>query len=331
MASLYVVTPRSVCSVDSHQLIVEQDGNLLTAAPVRNVDRIVVLDQCSITNGALRRCLLEQIDVVFVSRVGQLRGTLSNTALPDPDRIRNQLARTESESFVLAIARRAVDAKISNMRSRIMRIHRAEKTVHAASDWLANARKQLATATSVEEIMGIEGTATRIYFAVVRTTLRPPWTFTSRIRRPPPDPVNAALSLTSTFLTHACTAALRISGLHPEIGFLHHQQGRRPSLALDLMEPYRPVIADSAAFAVFNRRIIRPIDITGTSNGQVILSHRAIRAIIRAYEQRMETVHDLETLAGDRSWRKIIEIDARSLNRAIIHDDPTLYRPVIVR
>lgn len=136
---------------------------------------------------------------------------------------------------------------------------------------------------------GLEGEAGACYFAVFDYLIRsddPALRFRGRSRRPPLDPVNALLSLLYTLLTHDCRSALETFGLDPAVGFLHRDRPGRPSLALDLLEEFRPVIADRLALSLINRRQVGPDDWRRMENGAVLLTEDARKALLVALQER---------------------------------------------
>ena len=187
--------------------------------------------------------------------------------------------------------------------------------------------KQLATragtASQLPELLGIEGSAARLYFEQFGGMLkaedagqRSSFDFRHRNRRPPKDPVNALLSLAYSLLTRDLTITCHAIGLDPFIGFYHQPRFGRPALALDLMEGFRPLIADSAVLTSVNSRMVRADDVT-TAGDSVTLSKSGRKGFIRAYEQRMAT-QVTHPLFGYRvSYRRVLEIQLRLLARFI--------------
>jgi CRISP-associated protein Cas1 len=141
----------------------------------------------------------------------------------------------------------------------------------------------------VNVLRGMEGEAAQLYFSVFPHLLRsddPALSFNGRSRRPPMDPVNAVLSFLYTLLTHDCRSALESVGLDPAVGFLHRDRPGRPSLALDLMEEFRPVLADRLALSLFNRRQLSAKDFRKQDGGGVLLSDEARKTVLVAYQER---------------------------------------------
>ena len=179
---------------------------------------------------------------------------------------------------------------------------------------------------SLESLLGIEGGIARAYFSqfaslLKSATLETTWEFNSRNKRPPKDPINALLSFAYAVLAKECTVALLSEGLDPYWGFYHQPRYGRPALALDLMEPLRPLIADSAVITAVNTGMVRTNDFERTSSG-CAMSARARKALLRAYEARLDHLVTHPVFDYRCSWRSIIRMQARLLSRFLRGDIP---------
>ena len=191
--------------------------------------------------------------------------------------------------------------------------------------------KNIATVTSLNSLMGIEGAASREYFRVFNYLLKEhiPFDFQHRSRRPPGDPVNALLSFAYTLLTKDMVAAVSIVGYDPYIGFLHRSDYGRPALALDLIEEFRAIIADSVVLTVLNKGIISVDDFEDRMGGY-FLNERGRKKFYRAYEERR---HEMIThpLFGYRvPYLRIYELQARFLAK-VLQGELAEYKPFMVR
>ena len=180
---------------------------------------------------------------------------------------------------------------------------------------------QLAAERSVDtaDLLGIEGYAARVYFAVYRESLIGGWEFPRRTRRPPKDPVNALLSLGYTFLGHAAMAALEIVGLDPYLGFFHAEKYGRPALALDLVEEFRAPIVDSLVLDILNHRLLDNDDFEpGPKSEAIYLTPKGLRVFLTKFSQRLESQITPREIGRPLSYRKLIEVQARKLANVII-------------
>ncbi len=165
-------------------------------------------------------------------------------------------------------------------------------TLIAAADRLNHRLRSLNQATNLDEIRGIEGESAVFYFEAFNALFTgngSSMTLSGRSRRPPLDPVNALLSFCYTLLMHDCRSALESAGLDSQCGFLHRDRPGRPSLALDLMEEFRPVIADRAALTLINRQQIGPRDFETKESGAVLLREDSRKSVLTVWQERKQT------------------------------------------
>lgn len=183
----------------------------------------------------------------------------------------------------------------------------------------------------MQALLGIEGTAARMYFSLFPGMLRSDlaFDFRERNRRPPRDPVNALLSFLYTLLLKDCVTAITAVGLDPYIGFFHQLHYGRPSLALDLAEEFRPLVADSVVLTLINNGMVDKGDFI-QRGAACALKPLARRKVIEAYEARLETLVTHPVFGYSVSYRRILEIQARLLAR-VVAGELTAYRSFITR
>jgi CRISPR-associated protein Cas1 len=169
--------------------------------------------------------------------------------------------------------------------------------------------------------------ATREYFRAWRVVLDATWDFTSRQRRPPPDPINAMLSFGYTLLLHDAIAALSMAGLDPAVGFLHQARWGRPNLALDLIEEFRPLVVDAVVLRCTTTGMIQPEDFETVPDLGCRMTAKARQAFLAAYEHRMLTLFTHERTRRRVSYRVGLGLQARALARAALDPDEP-YQPV---
>jgi CRISPR-associated protein Cas1 len=245
-------------------------------------------------------------------------------------------------SFCLRLARALVAGKIRNQRTMLQRNH-----LEPPASGLAQMRclqDDAEHAGSLEELLGIEGNGARVYFenlagmikvnepagtddwvvpgisqplkAGVREGNSFTFDFRTRNRRPPRDPVNALLSLAYSVLAKDLTIVCHAVGFDPFLGFYHQPRFGRAALALDLMEPFRPLIADSAVLAAINTRMVTAVDFLRVGDS-VALTDTGRKAFFRAYEQRMDTLVTHPLFGYRVNYRRMLEIQARLLARVL--------------
>lgn len=256
------------------------------------------------------------IPVLHFTRGGWFQGISMGHTHKNVELRMRQFAWAADRNRSLSIARSIVDGKIRNSRTQIRR--NDPESPKDALDRLKRLSKDAANASSVERLLGIEGAAAEIYFGRLDHLLKSDqgFTFTNRKKRPPKDPVNAVLSYLYAVLAKDVFVSLLAVGFDPYLGFYHRPRYGRPALALDMMEEFRPVIADSTAINLFNTGELSGKDFIKTGMG-VSLTTKGKRKVIRGYEQRMETEITHPLFGYSVSYRRIMEVQARLLSRVL--------------
>jgi CRISPR-associated protein Cas1 len=232
----------------------------------------------------------------------------------------------------LALARSIVEAKGFNQRTLIGRnVKPRPKDVGAAMRALL---RKVPHASSLEELLGLEGGIAAHYFRTLGRALKPrdfasEWDFEGRNRRPPRDPVNALLSFGYAILAKECTVALATEGLDPWWGLFHQPRHGRPALALDLMEEFRPLVVDSAVLTAINTAMVTRRNFTQSQAG-CMLGPQGRKAFLRAYEARMDQLVTHPVFGYRCSWRSVVRVQARLLSRWLRGDVPS-YQPMRTR
>ena len=261
MSTLYITEPGARIEKEYHQLLVTKDDEVLARTPLSRVSHVVLVGNVGTTTPALLALLDAGVGLSLVSTGGKLRGRLvpatgGNAAL------RQAQYRAASDTvFCTRFARAVTCGKLRNSRTmmqRLLRRHEGLPPVQLLR--LEAALEQAAQARSVETLRGLEGSGARAYFGLFRQALRVDLAFEKRARRPPPDPVNALLSLGYTLLNEALMTALEVVGLDPYAGFFHADKYNRPALALDMVEEFRAPIVDSLVLTLINKRLLGPED-----------------------------------------------------------------------
>jgi CRISPR-associated protein Cas1 len=251
---------------------------------------------------------------------------------------RAQHAALSDDGRTVSIARQIVAAKVQNSRTNLLRSARESPdegsgALKAVASHLASTLPRLHEAESLNDIRGIEGESARAYFQafakMVRAHARVP-TLAGRNRRPPRDPTNSVLSFLYALLRSECEAALEGVGLDPQVGYLHALRPGRPALALDLMEEFRPVLADRVALALFNRRQLQHKDFEDLPGGAIHLGDDARRTVITAWQQRKTVEVEHRVLGQQVPLGLLPHVQARLLARHLRGDLPQ-YPPYLHR
>lgn len=243
------------------RLRLERDGVLVLSASFERVRQVVIFGRVGMTTPFVQHVLERGIDVTFVSNHGRYIGRLQPASTANPFIRQAQHRALNNEDVRIALAGRMVRAKLLNLRGALQRGRRRREGGDALTtriDRLERAAISTERQTTLNALMGVEGSGSREYFAGFGALLKDPWVFTTRQRRPPPDPVNSLLSFGYTLLVQESIAACEAAGLDAYSGFLHHNRVGRPSLALDLAEEFRPVIVDSVVLRMLNTMMLTP-------------------------------------------------------------------------
>lgn len=267
MSVAYLMEQGASVHVEGERLLVRKGTTLLHTLHLFRLEHLVVLGRVSLTPVALAVLLKRGVDTAFLTRSGRYLGRLQPPHGKNILLRREQFLRFSDDAFALALARAIVEGKLTNMRTQLQRFNRSREGLK-----LEEAIRELRTlalrtqeAQTLDSLRGLEGRGTALYFeGFSQGFLAEGVVFKRRVRRPPTDPVNALLSLGYTFLFNVVLAALNATGLDPYWGCLHTVDYGRPSLALDLMEEWRPIIVDTLVVSLFNLRVLKEADFTLT-------------------------------------------------------------------
>jgi CRISPR-associated protein Cas1 len=234
----------------------------------------------------------------------------------------------------LRFARKLVAAKIRNARTLLRRNFKGDDAPSAALAELRRLAERAPHAREPAELLGIEGQAGAVYFGHFGRVLTPEaaafgFDFTKRNRRPASDPVNALLSFAYALLARTVTVTLTAVGFDPYRGFYHQPRYGRPALALDLMEPFRPLLADSAVMAAINNGEVRPADFIYAA-GAAALKSEGRRRFIAAIQRRLEPEMTHPLFGYRLSYRRLLEVQARLLGRYLQGEIPE-YPQIVTR
>ncbi len=313
---------------------------LLRAIPLLDLDRIIAGENCHFTAPALAEILRRGIPIQFFSWNGQFLGSF----LPAQNhhglaRLR-QYQRTLDPAFTLQMAGRIVTAKLYNQRRVLQRLaasraadpsdpsHPADPTpVRATLAWLDSLFAPIRASQTLDELRGYEGTATARYFQAWATFLPADSPFERRSTRPPHNPVNACISFAATLLYHEAVAFCHAHGLDPALGTLHSTEDGRWSLALDLIEPFRPVFVEALALDLFSHQILGPAHFDHRDGG-CFLNEEGRRKFFLQYERRLERQFLSEILGHRTTLRAQLEHQAIMFKAAL--DDPAKFEPFLM-
>ncbi len=313
--SVYVQEQGARVGVDGERLIIKTTEGK-TEARLPNTSHVALYGNAQISTQAVRVLMDRAIPLLYFSYGGWFMGRTMGLDTGNVDLRVAQVGATQDDKRRLDIARRFVAAKIRNARTIVRRNQSTpDLTLLGHLETLA---KKAEAITALDSLLGIEGTAARAYFEGFARTLTDSSGFEldGRNRRPPRDPVNALLSFAYGLLVKECVLALTVAGLDPMLGFYHRPRFGRPALALDMMEEFRPIIADSVVLGAINNGVVTRDDFLIHPTG-VALKAPARKRMLLAHERRMDQEITHAVFGYRLSYRRVLEVQARLLGRWI--------------
>jgi CRISP-associated protein Cas1 len=314
---LVVQTPGAQIGQRGDELLVSVKGEDVRKLPGQQVRAIYCYGAVQMTAQAVSTCLELGIDVAYFSPAGRFLGMLGGLPASGVDARRGQYRLFEMPGVRLQLAREVIRAKIHNQRVMLMRNGDVPDRV---TGLMASFRDSTESARDLTALLGIEGSAAALYFEQFESMLkqREGWKFDwrGRNRRPPRDPVNALLSLGYSMLAKELTGVCYSVGLDPFLGFMHQPRYGRPALALDLMEEFRPLIADSVAISLINRGELGPEDFIKSANG-MFLTDKGRRPFWEGWFRRLDTEVSHPEFSYKMAYRRMLEVQARQLWRFV--------------
>jgi CRISPR-associated protein Cas1 len=299
---LYVTTTEAYLSLDGENIVIRKDESTSTRLPLHNIENIVCFNWQGVSPGLMAACVERHIGLTFLSPNGRFLARVSGQVQGNVLLRRKQFMTTDNEAERLPVAISFLLGKLYNCRKvleRGIRDHGMLVNVEAltgASNSLRETIKLLPKCQSTADLMGFEGSAAKIYFGVFDHLIlhqKEGFRFEERNRRPPLDNMNSLLSFLYTLLTNEVVSALETVGLDPFMGFLHRDRPGRPSLALDLMEELRPVMADRLALSLVNRKQVTSKGFTKKESGGILMDDETRKTILTAWQERKkeELIH----------------------------------------
>lgn len=296
--TLYVTTEGAWLKKDGANIVMQVDGAERARVPAHMLESLVCIGRVLVSPPLLGYCAEQGISVSYLTERGKFLARVEGPVSGNVLLRREQYRRSDDRPRCAAIVRSILLGKVHNQRAVVRRALRdyggslgapVSAALGRAGKSLRHILDKLLRESDPDVLRGLEGEAAQAYFGVfdhlVRTNsavLR----FNGRSRRPPTDPVNALLSFLYTLLTHDCRSALESAGLDPAVGFLHRDRPGRPSLALDLLEEFRPLLADRLALSLLNRKQLNERHFVTLDNGAVSLKEDARKTVLTAYQER---------------------------------------------
>jgi CRISPR-associated protein Cas1 len=329
--AVYVQGQGYALGLNGAVLEIRDKGQAVDAVRLVEISQVNLFGNVQISAQALRALVNREVPVLHLSYGGWLQAVTTAPPHKNIELRRQQFQAAGDPDFCLRLAKAFVSGKIRN--SRLLLRRNGRRLDPEVLSQLAALRNAVERCEELSSLLGIEGNAAREYFrhfsAMFKPENEPPFDFTGRNRRPPKDPVNALLSFAYSLLAKEMVVAVIGVGFDPYLGFYHQPRYGRPALALDLMEEFRPLVADSVVITVVNNGEIGPDDFI-QRGGAVALTPRGRKTFIEAFERRLDQLVTHPVFNYQVSYRRIFEIQARLLARTLMGEIPR-YIPFVTR
>ena len=318
VAYLYLTEQGSILRKAGDRLLVEKEDEVLLDVPYHKLETVLLFGNVQVTTQAMGELLEKGVNLSLFSRQGQYRGSLAPPRGKNIDLRIAQFEAFRDHARALTVARAVVAAKIANGVA-VLELYRRHADQALTADFdqrkaaLTAQVESCRTAADIAALDGTEGSAAREYFALAMQFNRSEMAWPGRVKHPATDPLNALLSLTYTLLTNEFAALLEGAGLDPYLGFLHQVDYGRPSLALDLVEPFRHPVADRLVLMLVNKRMIEAADFQSGGPGHgMFLTPKAMKRYFAEYEHWM-----LRRPEGGTSFRECVRNEVESFCAAL--------------
>ncbi len=354
MSILYLMEQNVTISKEGGRLLIKKEGVVSSTIHLFKLDQIVLFGNIFLTPAVIQHLLKEGIDTAFMTKRGRYLGRLQSALGKNIVLRREQFRKIENQDFCLKTATSIVKGKLANLRTVLMRLNRTREHVELDSQILTirNLITKVDEVESLDSLRGYEGRGSAVYFeGFSKGFLTEEFQFPGRVRRPPTDPINALMSLGYMLLLNQVIAAVSLVGFDPFFGTLHSMDYGRPSLALDLMEEWRPTIVDTLVLSVLNLKALTPSDFEERSwegeetaknedtppahqseekKAAIVLTEDGFRKFISQYERKMSQKVQYHLTGEQLNYRDCIREQVRHFARYLKGEEKE-YQPMPLR
>jgi CRISPR-associated protein Cas1 len=317
---MYVQEQGSTVGKIGDELRISSKKVVLKSVRIMDVSQLILLGNAQATEQTLRELCYRGIPICHMSYGGWFYGITTGMTHKNVELRQKQFSVAGNSNASLELAKKFVESKIINCRTILRRNYK--DIPGSALKRLADLADEALKARNSGELLGIEGTAARVYFMHFKGMLKPEsarklaFDFNERNRRPPRDPINALLSFVYSMMAKDFTVTLLSVGFDPYMGFYHVPKYGRPALSLDMMEEFRPIIGDSVVIGLLNNEQIKEEDFIKRA-GSCALTDKARKEVILAYEKRLDSLIRHPIFKYEISYRRVLEVQARLLGRVL--------------
>lgn len=327
--TLYVTSPNRYLSLDGENVVVLEKNEEVGRVPLHNLEMIVTFGYTGASPALMGACASRGIGLVFLSGNGRFLARVVGEVYGNVTLRKEQYRRSERQEESLLIAKNCIAGKVYNSRwilERAVRDHALRldgEKIRGKSRILADALSNIRSCDSAATLLGLEGEAASVYFSVFDDLIlqqKRDFVFSGRNRRPPTDEVNAMLSFSYTLLTSMCASALETVGLDPYVGFFHRDRPGRKSLALDMVEELRAVMADRFVLTLINKKVVTKDGFCQKENGAVVMNDQLRKTFLAAWQKKKQEVITHPFLGEKMEWGMVPFAQAMLLARHLRGD-----------
>lgn len=335
MAQLYIIEHSALVGIEAGRVQVKYTDGLTHSIPLESLDGITIIGKAQVTTSCIGYCLRHGISVQYFSASGSYFGKLSSTQHVNTKRQRAQIKLTENSKFSLELAKIILQTKVHNQIVVIRRYgRRSVKNIDGQIIQMKALEAKISSALTLQEASGYEGSAARVYFNALNTLLNnSDFCFSGRSRQPPKDAFNSMLSFGYSILMNDVYGAIESRGLNPYFGFIHQDREKHPTLASDLMEEWRAPIIDTVVMSLVRGKEIEIENFyKSEETGGILLDKEGLKIFLKKIEKQFSvSMKYLSYVDYPVSFRRAINMQAMQLCKAIENENPSLYKPLIIR
>ncbi|MBT9775994.1 type I-C CRISPR-associated endonuclease Cas1 [Clostridium sp. MCC353] len=327
--TLYVTSQDSYLSLDGENVVILEQEQELGRVPLHNLEAIVSFGYRGVSPALMGGCAKRNISLCFLTPQGKFLARVTGDIRGNVVLRKRQYEASNDSDLAVGVARNCIMGKVFNSRwilERATRDHGLQvdvEKVKRASGYLQKSLANIEKCTDMAQLRGFEGEAASVYFGVFDQMIlqqKKDFVFSGRNKRPPMDNVNAMLSFVYTLLTNMTASSLETVGLDPYVGFMHTDRPGRVSLALDLIEELRPVLADRFVLTLINKKMITGKDFTRKEDGAVLISDKARKDILVEWQNKKKEIITHPYLGEKVEWGMIPFVQSMLLARYLRGD-----------
>lgn len=322
MGTLYIVQDDAFIGKVDERIHVKFERKILQDVPFIHVEGVVILGRATISPAVVFELMERHIPLSFISNIGHYLGRL------EPEMTGNIFVRKAQWQAAgetpqsIHVVQAFVRGKLKNYRQTLMRYQREFDDLHLSKNIarIEQVIDAIKSTHNINSLRGLEGSGSAAYFGCFNQLIRnSQFSFTKRVRRPATDSVNSLLSFGYSLLRHDVQSAVNIVGFDPYLGYLHFDRYNRPSLALDLMEEFRPLVVDAVVLSILNKQLLTPADfVTEPLSGAVSLTSEGRKIFLTNYERKKQSEFKHPVIGRKCTYREAFELQARLLSKYLM-------------